>query len=102
VCLRSWPSASTHQVSNSSPTLFFSSIFSNYFSRRHSVAPVSDFALADDVPNPQNLDITMTVNGQLRQKGNTSQMLFNIPSIVIHCARAFTLYEGDLIFTGTP
>lgn len=50
----------------------------------------------------QDLDISIKVNGETRQKGNTSQMLFKVSEVISYLAGRFTLYPGDLIFTGTP
>jgi acylpyruvate hydrolase len=64
-------------------------------------APVSDFlprAKLGDGP----LEFTLTVNGEVRQRGNTSNMLFSVPKIIAHLSTIFTLSPGDLIFTGTP
>ena len=64
-------------------------------------APVSDFvsrAQLGDGP----LEISLTVNGALRQKGSTTQMLFPIPQLIAYLSTVFTLHRGDLIFTGTP
>jgi 2-keto-4-pentenoate hydratase/2-oxohepta-3-ene-1,7-dioic acid hydratase in catechol pathway len=49
-----------------------------------------------------NLDIRVDVNGQVRQKGNTSDMLFPVSELISYLSGCFTLYPGDLIFTGTP
>lgn len=50
----------------------------------------------------QNLDIEVSVNGEVCQKGNTSNMLFSAAEIISFLSHQFTLYPGDLIFTGTP
>jgi 2-keto-4-pentenoate hydratase/2-oxohepta-3-ene-1,7-dioic acid hydratase in catechol pathway len=42
------------------------------------------------------------VNGELRQEGNTSMMLYSIDTIIAFISRYFTLKTGDIIFTGTP
>ena len=65
-------------------------------------APVSEFSPAHEVAEPYNLDLTLHVNGALRQHGNTSEMLFRLDTIIAYLSRFFTLEEGDLIFTGTP
>ncbi|MFO1273524.1 MAG: fumarylacetoacetate hydrolase family protein [Rubrivivax sp.] len=46
--------------------------------------------------------ITLSVNGALKQKGDLSQLIWNIPEIIEHLSAAWTLAPGDLIFTGTP
>jgi len=55
-----------------------------------------------DIPDPQNLDITTRINGEVMQQGNTKDMIFSIPYLVSYCSRMFTLSPGDLILTGTP
>lgn len=57
---------------------------------------------ADEVGDPQSLDIVCTVNGEVRQSSNTSQMFFSVAEIIAHCSRTMTLQPGDLITTGTP
>jgi 2-keto-4-pentenoate hydratase/2-oxohepta-3-ene-1,7-dioic acid hydratase in catechol pathway len=57
---------------------------------------------ADEVGDPQNLDMWLTVNGQVRQKGNTRTMIFGCHNIVAYCSRFMTLMPGDIITTGTP
>lgn len=54
------------------------------------------------VMNPQNLAIELTVNGILRQKSNTGEMIFGVQEIVEHLSRIMTLEPGDVIATGTP
>ena len=54
------------------------------------------------VGDGSGLDITLHVNGERRQSGNTSQMLHPVANLVAICSRWVTLEPGDLIFTGTP
>ncbi|CAB4902700.1 unannotated protein [freshwater metagenome] len=49
-----------------------------------------------------DLEITVTVDGELRQTGRTSQMIFKIDEIVEYVSNTFTLLPGDIILTGTP
>lgn len=56
----------------------------------------------DEVPDPQNLDMWLEVNGQRRQSGNTRTMVFSVAQIVAYCSRYMTLLPGDVICTGTP
>jgi len=65
-------------------------------------APVSEVAPRSEVGDGSGLEIALTVNGQTRQTGNTSQMLRAVPELVASCSRFMTLEPGDLIFTGTP
>lgn len=57
---------------------------------------------ADEIDDPHNLEITLTVNGQLRQQGNTREMIFRIPEQIAYISSIMTLEPGDLISTGTP
>ena len=59
-------------------------------------------ALKDEVPDPQRLRITLRLNGQTRQDGNTGQMIFSIAELVAWASTLVTLEPGDLISTGTP
>ncbi|GAA5236528.1 fumarylacetoacetate hydrolase family protein [Verticiella sediminum] len=56
----------------------------------------------DEIADPGNLDLSMHVNGQLRQQANTSSMLFDVATIVAELSRGMTLEPGDIIATGTP
>jgi 2-keto-4-pentenoate hydratase/2-oxohepta-3-ene-1,7-dioic acid hydratase in catechol pathway len=57
---------------------------------------------ADEVPDPHNLDIRLTINGEVLQSSNTRHLIFDIPALVEYLASAFTLEPGDIISTGTP
>jgi len=57
---------------------------------------------ADEVQDPQALDLTCYVNGELRQSSNTSLMIYPIAKQISYLSTAFTLEPGDLIATGTP
>ena len=57
---------------------------------------------ADEVPDPQALDLSTTVNGEVRQQSNTKQMLFGVAELVSFLSRGTTLEPGDIIITGTP
>ena len=52
--------------------------------------------------DPSDLSIKCIVDGQVRQDGRTSMMMFDVPSLIAYVSRAFTLEPGDLILTGTP
>jgi len=54
------------------------------------------------ISNPHQLDITVKVNGEIRQHANTSQMIFKIPELIQYISRHMTLSPGDIIATGTP
>lgn len=55
-----------------------------------------------DIPDPQNLEVTTRVNGEVRQQSSTASMIFSVPYLVSYCSHMFTLEPGDLILTGTP
>ena len=57
---------------------------------------------ADEIPDPHDLEIKLTVNGQIRQQGNTCDMIFKIPEQVAYISSIMTLEPGDIISTGTP
>ncbi|MCE5186044.1 MAG: fumarylacetoacetate hydrolase family protein [Planctomycetaceae bacterium] len=57
---------------------------------------------ADEVGDPQRLDMELKVNGQTRQKANTSQMIFSVGDVVSFISHLMTLEPGDVIITGTP
>ncbi|MFA6186698.1 MAG: fumarylacetoacetate hydrolase family protein [Phycisphaerae bacterium] len=57
---------------------------------------------ADEIGNPQNLQMTLKVNGELRQNANTSSMIFNVYEIASFISHITTLQPGDIIATGTP
>ena len=57
---------------------------------------------ADEVADCQNLNVTTEVDGEVRQKGNTRDMVFSVAHIVSYLSQFFTLYPGDVIATGTP
>lgn len=65
-------------------------------------APVGNFVELNNKMDPQNLSIKLIVNGETRQEGNTSEMIFTLKKIIAYLSDRFTLYPGDLIFTGTP
>jgi 2-keto-4-pentenoate hydratase/2-oxohepta-3-ene-1,7-dioic acid hydratase in catechol pathway len=65
-------------------------------------APVSGFLPAGDLPVPVQLAFTLTVNGELRQTGDPSLMLFPLPELIARLSSYVTLHPGDLLFTGTP
>lgn len=56
----------------------------------------------DEVPDPQALAMWLDVNGERRQTGHTSTMIFSVAQIVAYCSRYMTLEPGDVICTGTP
>ena len=57
---------------------------------------------ADAIGDPQNLNISLMLNGEQRQSGNTRSMIFDIPTLIASLSEGLTLESGDLIATGTP
>ncbi|CND74139.1 Hypothetical fumarylacetoacetate hydrolase family [Mycobacterium tuberculosis] len=57
---------------------------------------------ADEVPDPQKLEVTLEVNGRVRQHGDTGQMIFSVAELVAFASRLMTLEPGDVLYTGTP
>jgi 2-keto-4-pentenoate hydratase/2-oxohepta-3-ene-1,7-dioic acid hydratase in catechol pathway len=57
---------------------------------------------ADEVANPQRLDLWLDVNGEKRQRGNTRTMIFGCAKLVSYISKYVTLLPGDIITTGTP
>ena len=56
----------------------------------------------DELPDKENLEIECQVNGEVRQKDNTNDLIFDIPFIISYLSEIVTLNTGDVIFTGTP
>lgn len=65
-------------------------------------APISDFIAKSELGDLTNLEFKLLVNEELRQEGNTSQMLHRFDELICYASKYFTLKKGDLIFTGTP
>jgi 2-keto-4-pentenoate hydratase/2-oxohepta-3-ene-1,7-dioic acid hydratase in catechol pathway len=57
---------------------------------------------ADEIPDPHTLDLSLRVNGVVKQRSNTRHMLFKIPQLITDISAAITLEPGDIIATGTP
>jgi len=64
--------------------------------------PISDVVLKDVLVDPLNLGIELKINGIIKQKSNTSFMIFSIERIIEFISKVMTLKKGDLILTGTP
>ncbi|MDX1653696.1 MAG: fumarylacetoacetate hydrolase family protein [Candidatus Competibacteraceae bacterium] len=64
--------------------------------------PLSPFVGPDELPDLQNVELSLRVNGQLRQQGSTAQMLLGVFDLMAHISRHFTLLPGDVVLTGTP
>ncbi|AQV98191.1 2-hydroxyhepta-2,4-diene-1,7-dioate isomerase [Cupriavidus necator] len=59
-------------------------------------------ATADGVADPSNLTLSVTVNGEHRQRENTSNLIMGIAQLIAFASSFYTLYPGDILFTGTP
>jgi len=68
-----------------------------------SFAPIGPaIVTADEIEDPHTLDISLTLNGEVMQKSNTSNLIFGIPRLISYLSSVFTLEPGDIIATGTP
>lgn len=68
-----------------------------------SFAPIGPYLVTkDEVPDPQNLSMSLDVSGKRMQTGSTATMIFSVKQIVAHISQFLTLHSGDLILTGTP
>ncbi|CAN5374589.1 fumarylacetoacetate hydrolase family protein [soil metagenome] len=66
-------------------------------------APLGPFLVTkDEIKDPQNLNLWLSVNGDKLQNSNTNDMIFNIPFLISYLSQFMTLLPGDLISTGTP
>ena len=52
--------------------------------------------------DPADLAVTCTVDGELRQHGRTSQLIFDVPTLISYISQVMTLLPGDVVLTGTP
>jgi 2-keto-4-pentenoate hydratase/2-oxohepta-3-ene-1,7-dioic acid hydratase in catechol pathway len=66
-------------------------------------APIGPWLVtADEVPDPQALELWTTVNGETRQRGSTANMIFSVRRLVAYVSQFMTLRAGDVLSTGTP
>jgi len=65
-------------------------------------APIGPYLVTSDEIDPNNLTVECRINGEVRQKGNTKDMIFNCAAIISYASKYMTLKPGDIIFTGTP
>jgi 2-keto-4-pentenoate hydratase/2-oxohepta-3-ene-1,7-dioic acid hydratase in catechol pathway len=56
----------------------------------------------DEIEDPNDLDLTISVNGEQRQNSNTNQLVYNVQKCIEYTTTRYTLYPGDIIMTGTP
>jgi len=64
--------------------------------------PISEFIPKSEIQDLSNVEMWLKVDGVEKQRGNTKNMIFNIPSLISYISTIFTLEDGDLILTGTP
>lgn len=57
---------------------------------------------ADEIADPANLELELRVNGELRQRANTRDLVVGIPQLIAWASSYYTLHPGDVIYTGTP
>ena len=57
---------------------------------------------ADEIPDPSHLDLSLSVNGELRQKANTRDMILGVPELIEFASSFYTLFPGDVLLSGTP
>ncbi|MGA7433872.1 MAG: fumarylacetoacetate hydrolase family protein, partial [Xanthobacteraceae bacterium] len=57
---------------------------------------------ADEIPDPDAVPLSLTVNGDVRQSSNTSDLIYNCRRLIEFASSFYTLYPGDLLYTGTP
>ena len=65
-------------------------------------APIGEFIPVAELGDLKNIDFHLEINGEVKQRGNTSMMLFDFATIISYVSQFFTLKKGDLIYTGTP
>jgi acylpyruvate hydrolase len=64
--------------------------------------PISDYISKSKIPDPHNVHLYLSVNGEMRQSDNTGLMLFRIPRQLSDISQVMTLEKGDIVLTGTP
>ena len=56
----------------------------------------------DEIPNPGELNLRISVNGEERQNSNTKYLILGVPELIEYASSFYTLHPGDIIITGTP
>ncbi|XP_021966853.1 acylpyruvase FAHD1, mitochondrial [Folsomia candida] len=64
--------------------------------------PVSAFIPKSSIPDPHNVNVWCKVNGNMKQDGNTKDMIFTVPYLLSYISQFFTLEPNDIVLTGTP
>jgi fumarylpyruvate hydrolase len=67
-----------------------------------SAAPCSEIVPASAIGHPSKGSVWLKVNGEMRQKGDLSQLIWKVPEVIAYLSGLFALKPGDLIFSGTP
>ncbi|KAH8180026.1 fumarylacetoacetate (FAA) hydrolase family protein [Sarocladium implicatum] len=64
--------------------------------------PMSSIIPKTSIPDPHDVELYLTVNGETKQQGSTNLMIYQIPRIVSDISKVMTLHPGDIVLTGTP
>lgn len=64
--------------------------------------PMSGVIPKEAIADPQDVELFLEVNGQVKQQGSTNLMIFQIPRILSDISKVMTLHPGDVVLTGTP
>lgn len=64
--------------------------------------PMSSIIPKTSIPDPHDVELYLSVNGETKQKGSTNLMIYQIPRIVSDISKVMTLHPGDIVLTGTP
>jgi 2-keto-4-pentenoate hydratase/2-oxohepta-3-ene-1,7-dioic acid hydratase in catechol pathway len=56
----------------------------------------------DEIPDPNALDLSIRINGEVKQSSNTKYLIFDVQRLIEYASSMYTLYPGDVIMTGTP
>lgn len=57
---------------------------------------------ADEIPDPGNLELSISINGEKRQAANTRELILGVPELIAWASSFYTLHPGDVLLTGTP
>jgi 2-keto-4-pentenoate hydratase/2-oxohepta-3-ene-1,7-dioic acid hydratase in catechol pathway len=79
---------------------FFDWLLGKWFDGSAPLGP--EIVTANEIPNPHQLDLQLSLNGKIMQSSNTSQMIFDIPQTIAYISSVLTLEPGDVIAMGTP
>jgi 2-keto-4-pentenoate hydratase/2-oxohepta-3-ene-1,7-dioic acid hydratase in catechol pathway len=65
-------------------------------------APIGDFISSENIDDVNDIDLLCRVNGEIRQKDNTGNMIFSVETLIVELSKIWKLLPGDLVYTGTP